>query len=226
MAQAPTTPASTPAAYPAAHSLSRDIAKLEGVGPTRAKELRARNINTLGDLIEYFPRAYQQERSERPIAELVAEQIQIARGEVVAVDYIPARPRPRFEATLRDSSGKLSLVWFNGAYLRRLIHPGKILRVQGKVRLFRNMPSMTQAKFEEVEADTEVAGEDILRAVYPATSKLSSLGLWQIIDRNIDTALEGIDEWFDPALLKRRGLIDRRHAFRAIHQPTDWNEAG
>src|SRR5687767_9976307 len=149
----PTTP-SRPA-FPATHPLSRDVGKLAGVGPVKAKQLRERGINTLGDLIEYFPRAYQQERSERPINELVPEQIQIARGEVTAVDYIPARPRPRFEATLADSSGKLSLVWFNGAYLRKLIHPGKRLRVHGKVRFFRNIPQMAQAKWEEIEGDEQ-----------------------------------------------------------------------
>src|SRR5438309_11171487 len=85
--------------------LEREIGTIEGVGATKVSEFEARGVRTLGDLLEYFPRSYQQERSERPISQLVADQIQIARGEVVAVDYIPMRPRPRFEATLRDGSG-------------------------------------------------------------------------------------------------------------------------
>src|ERR1041385_3323756 len=88
--------------------LEKGIATIEGVGTSKVKEFEARGVRTLGDLLEYFPRSYQQERSERPIDQLVADQIQIARGEVVAVDYIPMRPRPRFEATLSDGSGKLS----------------------------------------------------------------------------------------------------------------------
>src|SRR6266550_4021646 len=89
----------------------REVGRLGGGGARKVRELEARGVRTLGDLLEYFPRSYQQERSERPIDQLVADQIQIARGEVVAVDYIPMRPRPRFEATLRDGSGKLALVW-------------------------------------------------------------------------------------------------------------------
>ena len=207
------------------HALSRPIESLDGVGPTRAKQFHLLGVRTLDDLIHYFPRTYQRERAECAIRELVPEQIQIARGEVVAVDYIPARPRPRFEATLQDETGKLSLVWWNGAYLRKLIHPGKKLRVHGKVRFFRSVPQMAQAKWEEIEGDEQVMGEDLFRAVYPATSKLSSAFIWQTIDKHIDAALAGIEEWFDVDLLHKRGLMGRRQAYRAIHQPTEYREA-
>src|SRR5690348_3904658 len=70
--------------------LSRLIDDLDGVGPTRAKHLRALGIKNLGDLLEYFPRTYQFESGERAIGELTSsDAIQQARGQVVAVDYIP-----------------------------------------------------------------------------------------------------------------------------------------
>src|SRR4051812_34419760 len=102
---------------------STPIASLEGVGPIRAKQFKELGIHTLADLVEYFPRAYRFESGERKIADLVADQIQTARGEVVAVDYIPSHPRPRFEATIDDGTSVCSLVWFHGAYLRGKIHP-------------------------------------------------------------------------------------------------------
>ena len=116
-------------------SLSTPVGMLAGVGKARAAQLQQLGVNTLGDLLEYFPRRYQVERSERPISELAPGQIQYARGEVIAVNYIPY-PRKRFEATIQDPSGTLSLTWFNGAYLRDKIHPGQILRVQGKASVF------------------------------------------------------------------------------------------
>jgi ATP-dependent DNA helicase RecG len=205
--------------------LERGIETLEGVGAGRAKEFAARGVATLGDLLEYFPRNYQQERSERPISQLVADQIQIARGEVVAADYISVRPRPRFEATLSDGSGKLALVWFNSSYLRKTIYPGKLLRVNGRVKFFRGIPSMAQPRWQEVDADAEPVGQDVFRAVYPASAKLSSAMIWQTIDRALPEILPAVGEWFDDALLKRRRLMGRREALRAIHQPKGWKEA-
>ncbi|HEX2971780.1 MAG TPA: ATP-dependent DNA helicase RecG, partial [Tepidisphaeraceae bacterium] len=212
---------STPTVPP---PLDRPIDTLEGIGPTRAREFRALNVHTLGDLLEYFPRDYQYERSECPIAQLVPDAIQIARGEIVACDYV-SFGRRRFGATLQDPTGKLSLTWFNGAYLRRLIHPGMILRVQGRVKFFRGIPQIAQAKWEAIEPEADPVGEDLLRAVYPATAKLSSSFIWQVLDKNLDAALAGVEELFSPALLAKRSLLGRKQAFRAIHQPTNWNEA-
>src|SRR5690242_1135808 len=92
--------------------LSRAIEELSGVGPTRAKALKALGLHTLGDLLEYFPRDYQFESSELSIRQLVPEQIQTVRGTVVACDYVAMRGRPRFEATIDDGTAKLALVFF------------------------------------------------------------------------------------------------------------------
>src|SRR5439155_7173923 len=104
----------------------------------------------------------------------------------------------------------------------RLIHPGQVLRVQGKVRMFRNVPQMTQAKWELIEPDAPRVGEDLIRAIYPASGRLSSSIIWHTIDRHLQLALQGVDEWFDAELLQRRKLMGRKEAFATIHQPTSW----
>jgi ATP-dependent DNA helicase RecG len=213
-----------PPVDPGVEPLARPIGLLRGVGKTRLAALADAGVNTLGDLLEYFPRTYQIERSERPIAQLAANDLQYARGEVVAVNYTVGG-RPRFEATLQDPTGKLALTWFNGGYLRTRIHPGQILRVRGKVAWFRGIPSMVQPKFELIPADAPPVGEDIIRAVYPAHGPLTSPVLWKLIDAHLDEALEAIREWFPADLLRRRGLMARREAYRAIHQPTLMQEA-
>ena len=201
------------------------IESLHGVGPTRAKQFAALGVKTLGDLLDYFPRDYQYESAEKPIAELVPNQVQMARGEVVAVDYIPVRPRPRFEATLDDGSGKLALVWFNSAFLRQQIHPGKFLRVQGSVRTFRNLPQMTQAKWELIDPGEQRVGESKFRAIYPASMKLSSDVIAATVAENLPALLGDVQEWFAPELLRKRRLIGRRTAYEWIHCPVDQPQA-
>src|SRR3954468_18015694 len=139
---APTAPAPAPTSASASSSqsiLTHRVDTIDGVGPTRARELRALGLQKLEDLLEYFPRDYQREFAEGSVAQLQPDQIHTVRGEVVAVNYIPVRPRPRFEATIFDGNAKLALVWFNSAWLRQKIHPGKTLRVRGRVKFFRNM---------------------------------------------------------------------------------------
>jgi len=205
--------------------LSTPVEDLPGVGPTRAKHLADLGVNTLGELLEYFPRTYQHETEERAINQLDAGPIQTARGKVVAVDYIPVRPRPRFEATLDDGTGVLACVWFNGAYLRRTIHPGITLRVKGKVGSFRNIPQMTQPKFWNIDENAEAVTESQFRPIYPASAKLSSEQIQRIVEPSLEAAVGNIEEWFPESILKRRGLIPRRDAYRLIHRPASTHEA-
>src|SRR3954465_3627065 len=114
---------SSPAAPAKGSALARQVEELAGVGPTRAKALKALGLHTLGDLLEYFPRDYQFESSELTIQQLVPEQVQTVRGPGVGCDSV-SRGRPRFEATIDDGTAKLALVFFHGAYLRKQIHPG------------------------------------------------------------------------------------------------------
>src|SRR5579862_8248278 len=109
--------------------LARPIEDLQEIGPARAKAFRALGVATLGDLLEYFPRDYQYESEEKPLDRMQDGEIGIARGEVTAVNYIAGgRGKPRFEATLSDGPNRLALVFFHGAYLRRQVHPGIMLR--------------------------------------------------------------------------------------------------
>ena len=208
-----------------AASLARPIESLGGVGPTRARAFAALGVNTLGDLIEYFPRDYQFESSERSISQLVAGEIQTARGEVVAVDYVPVRPRPRFEATIDDGTAKAAIVWFHGSYLRTKIHPGMRIRVQGKVGVFRNIPQFTNPRWEVVDETTERVQQSRFRAIYPATAKLPTEVIERTVGDNLDAALAEVPEWFAPELLRTRHLPGRREAHRAIHRPADLNDA-
>jgi ATP-dependent DNA helicase RecG len=201
------------------------IESLPGIGLTRAKHFRALGIRTLADILEYFPRAYQYESAERSIRELVADQIQTARGEVVAVDYAVGRGRPRFEATLDDGTDKLALVFFNMPYLRGKIRPGMYLRVQGMVKLFRNLPQMANPKWREIDPGVARIEESKLRPIYPASAKLASETIERAIAESLDAALPLVEEWFDAALIRKHGLLPRRDAYRIIHRPPTEREA-
>jgi ATP-dependent DNA helicase RecG len=201
------------------------IDALEGVGPTRAKYLRELGLHSLIDLLEYFPRDYRHELAEGSIRSLIVDQIQTVRGEIVACDYIPMRPRPRFEATIDDGSGKLGLVWFHGAYLRRSLHPGQTIRVRGKVKFFRNVPQMANPKWELVTEETDRIDQETFRPIYPASMKMPTDAIARIVRDNLPDALKLVDEWFEPDLLAKRDLLSRADAYRLIHTPANLDEA-
>ena len=207
--------------------LDAPVESLAGVGPKRAASLHKLGLQTLGDLLDYLPRDYRFEGSERGVDELVNEQIQTVRGEVVAADYIAGRPRSRFEITLKDdrSGEKLACVWFNAAWMRTKVRPGMMLRVRGKVRTYRNFPQMANPKWEEVHAGAAEVDVDRFRPIYAATADLASEQIEAIIKEGLDAGVDALPEWFGDDLLRRRDLIGRRDAYRLIHQPADQGDA-
>jgi ATP-dependent DNA helicase RecG len=209
-----------------AAGLARPIEDLHDIGPARAKALRGLGVGTLGDLLEYFPRDYQYESEERPIDRLRKGEISLARGEVTAVNYIAGgHGKARFEATLSEGVRRLALVFFHGAYLRRQIHPGLLLRVRGKVQFFRGIAQMVNPKWEVVEPGTKAVEDAKFRAVYPANSRISSETIERIVSVNLNEALAEVGEWFGAGILARRKLMGRAAAYRAIHQPMDRRQA-
>ncbi len=206
-------------------TLDRPLESLDGVGPARARKLKKLGLNRLGDLLEYFPRDYRFESAEKKISDLKSDETQTVRGRVIAVDYIPIRPRPRFEATIDDGTEKLALVWFHGGYLRRLIHPDLVIRVRGAIKFFRGMPQMSNPKWEVIEEDAAPITQATFRAVYPGSQEMPSDAIGRIIRDNIAPALQTVQEWFDPQLLNRRQLLGRADAYRLIHMPESEQDA-
>src|SRR5207244_800289 len=130
---------------------------------------------------------YQRQSEELTIDRMRGtDEIQTVRGEVVAVNYVPSRPRPRFEATIDDGTGKCALVWFNAGYIRNVLHPGSWVRVKGKVRFYKNIPQIVQPKHEMIEAEAHRVSEAKFHAVYPATENLPSDAIGRIIAQNLE----------------------------------------
>jgi ATP-dependent DNA helicase RecG len=62
-------------------------------------------------------------------------------------------------------------------------------------------------------------------AIYPATERLSSEAIARLIQEALPLALPRIEEWFEPAILRRRSLPGRAEAFEKIHVPANLREA-
>jgi ATP-dependent DNA helicase RecG len=78
---------------------------------------------------------------------------------------------------------------------------------------------MANAKWETITEEAEPVGEDIFRAVYPASAKISSEVIGALIADHINEVVPAIPEWFGHDLLHHRKLIARAQAYQLIHCP-------
>ena len=194
---------------------------VKGVGPRRAGQLAALGIETVEDLLLYFPRRFDLRKQAQPIETLTGdERNATVAGEVVDVYENAFARRPYFQCTLDDGTGQVLLKWFHALYLRDQITPGLVLAVSGKVSAYKQAIQFIHPTHQVLWAgeNPHLAGDELL-PVYPAGAKLSSNVIAGIIKKVLPRTAELIHPWFDREYLGERGLMRRPAAVAAMHRP-------
>ncbi len=235
---------------PAREVLARSVTTLPGVGDRRAEALGRLGIRRLADLLMHVPFRYERHRDAETIeaaSRLAAagsgrEQVSVV-GEVAAVRHAPGR-RPRVEATLEDETGRLSLSWFNAAWIARQLHPGARIRCVGRLEQVPGGIRMTNPRWERLREDDRPlmpppdAGDADgdggtlidtdaaeLVPVYPATDGLPSRAIAGLVRAALAVAGGVLQDHLPEAYRHERDLPSLAEALRFVHAPADEAEA-
>jgi ATP-dependent DNA helicase RecG len=201
--------------------LSMPVQYLKGVGPTRAKTFAQLGVETVGDLLEYFPRDWNFIPEAVKINQFRPNQMIAVIGMIESIDYQNYRRQPIFEAMISDDTGICRIIWFHGGYLRNQMEPGQIILAYGKVTLYKHQLQLTNPKFLILDEHHPESAEYLGGGVYPASNKLSSRQIKRIIKPALVHIKDLVSEFFDKDFLKEKNLIGRKEAFAWIHQPPD-----
>jgi len=210
--------------------LDTPVRFVKGVGPVRAEQLAQLGIQTVEDLLTYFPRRFDLRRHVQPIAALRDDgRAATVAGEVSDVNERPFGKRPFLQCTLTDETGCVLVRWFHGGYLRSRIKPGIHLAVSGRPKAYRGRLQFINPQHQVIwEAGATDLSRDELLPVYPAGGKLSSGQIGKVIRNALPLAQKLIPRWFGREYLQPRGLMSRPAAVAAMHRPEDkeqWAQA-
>lgn len=103
--------------------LKKDIQYIKGVGPNRAKLLKKIGIQTLEELITYYPRDYEDRGKPKKIAEIVeGEETLISAIVVSKISEIRTRSRKMtiYKLIVRDDTATCIITWYNQSYLKNI----------------------------------------------------------------------------------------------------------
>ncbi len=212
---------------------SSKLTALHGVGPTYASALAEAGLETLRDLLWALPYRYVDRGAVRKIAELDRWHQPGGERETVTVigtvkDLRQTTTRVQrmnlMEALLEDGSGTLRLIWFNQAYLAKILKPGDRIIAFGPLALGRHGLEMRGPAVEVIGRGAEPE-EPWIRRFLPLYRKLGPL-TGRIRGRLVQEALVKVrasEEWLPAELSK--GLPDLLDALRLLHQPPDEADA-
>ncbi len=201
--------------------VSMPVQYLKGVGPARAKTFAQLGVETVGDLLEYFPRDWNFVPEPTKIAQTQPGEDTAVIGLVESTDYQDYRRQPIFEAVISDDTGVCRIIWFHGGFLRNQLEPGQIIIASGKVTLYKHQLQLTNPKFVVLDEEHPHSAEYFSGGVYPACKGLSSRQIKKIIGRVREATDKLVPEFYVKSFLKKANLISRKDAFRWIHLPPD-----
>ena len=104
----------------------QNITAVKGIGEKTAKLFQKIGVETVEELLHYYPRAYDEFKEPQPISELKEDTI-AAVGGILAKTADVVRYGTRLQVTtagLRDSGGTLALAWYNMPYLHATLKAG------------------------------------------------------------------------------------------------------
>jgi ATP-dependent DNA helicase RecG len=207
--------------------LASPIEYLKGVGPQRAMILRKElNIGSFRDLLELYPYRHIDKSRISSISDIhAASDFVLVTGWLGSLQILGEGRSKRLVSTLRDATGLLQLVWFQGiSWIEKNLKPGFRYRAYGRVGYFNGEVQLTHP---EIEGFDELNGDvSALQPIYPSTEKLKirSLGGRQIakLTKQLLSQLreKDIPEFIPPEITEKIELISRFQAFQFIHFPT------
>lgn len=197
---------------------------IKGVGPHRAGVLAEIGIESVSDLLRYYPRRYLDRTSFSKINTLrVGEETGVV-GRVESFGIKRTRRRTYFQLNIRDDTGYLQCIWFNAiSWISDKFQPGNLVAVFGKVGFFEGL-QITHPDFDILDDGEDPVNTGKILAQYSGSTALKKVGLEsRAFRRIIRTVFKRLDheipDTFTPEFLNRLGLVDLDSATRNIHQP-------
>lgn len=193
------------------------ITKLSGIGEKRAALFRKLGINTVGDMISYYPRAYDNWADVTPISSVVPGERCVVRARVsTPVNNVRiSGGRMMAKLSVSDDSGYLNLVFFNNKYISTMLRYGEEYCFMGRVAYDNYGYQMVSPEFSK--ADTLEA----ITPVYNLTAGLTNRMLIKAAKDALSMLPEVVKEPLPYDILKRYDLCPLSYALINIHFPSD-----
>ena len=212
--------------------LGQDIMYLPGVGPNRKKTLSEElNINTFGDLLEYYPYKHVDRSRLYNIHELNGDMpfVQV-KGHILSFETFKMSARKeRVVAHFTDGSGKvMDLTWFNGGkYAKQSYAIGKEYVIFGRPNVFNGRINVTHPDIDA--ADKLELSAMGMQPYYNTTEKMKKVGmnsrsLERFVKTLLDTLKEPLPETLPDFMVQKLHLMARDEALRKIHYPQNAKE--
>jgi ATP-dependent DNA helicase RecG len=218
-------------------TLTDPLEKIFRLSPLQKAALKRLGLITVHDMVYYFPARYSHVSEIKLIRDIAAGETVTLYGKISKLKTKKGfRSKiPMAEGMLEDASGTLPVIWFNQAYLAKMVHEGGQVELSGRVSegkkgLYLANPELKSKESLPIDAHESLFGaggqENFGFPVYPETRGITSRFLYHTIQKIFGSGiLSQIEEYIPEEILKRYSLPSIGSALVFIHMPKNENHA-
>ncbi len=205
-------------------ALNASLTVLAGVGPRHAGMLSRLGLNTLGDMLYYYPRRYDDYSQLKAIRDLFYGQQVTVIGTLTSVNSRQARGGRMsiIEAVINDGTGGIRLTWFNQPWLVNRLKVGEAVSVSGQVqqdlgRLVMNTPDWEPVEVENLHTNRIVP-------IYPLTANVTQKWLRKLMTQVVTYWAPKLTDHLPESIRRAAGLLDLGTALLQVHRPDSMDQ--
>lgn len=199
--------------------LKDSISTLKGIGAKKAETLGKLKIETIEDLLCFFPRKYEDRQHVSTIMEAPFDKDVLISGMVVKKSNVSKQFNKRIplRVQVEDNTGSVELLFFNARYLANYFLPGQEYTLFGKITLNNGRRQMAHPEFHKKGDPDDIRG---ILPVYPLTEGISQAQMrnWQMAAAQ---AAGELKEWLPERVVKQNHLCSPAYAIENIHFPKE-----
>ena len=202
--------------------------KLEDI-PTKyitAKQLsnlKSLGINTIYDLIYYFPRAYDDRTNIKKIGELKFNEYVVIKANVMSVVNLTVRSGKKVvKAMVSDGTGIMEILWFGMPYIKKSLKIGEEYLFIGQTKKSAVF-QLINPEYKLFSEQQKVSENEIL-PIYSSNKNITQNSLRKLVEKFLVNFLNYFEENIPDELIKEYKIMERKSAIKNIHYPVSMKE--
>ena len=196
--------------------LDRNIQYLKGVGEKKAALFAKLKVYTVGDLLAFYPRAYENWRDVYAIEDAPLDE-EVCVSAILISPFSVRKTRAGSllcSAAASDGKSFLALTFFNNQYVKDALKDGEEYLFYGKIHL--NQDGCREMTAPAYAAPAE---QGYLHPVYPQTERLNSRAIARTVRAALTLCGDTLPETLPEEQIKKYRLLPLRQAIEQIHFP-------
>ncbi len=199
--------------------LEDKVSKINRIGATTSKKLNKIDIETINDLLFYFPIRYDDFSEVTPIEKIQKSKSVNIVGKIEMIQNRRAHRRKIYitEALISDESGIIKVIWFNQPFIARNLKNGDKISLAGKIEEDYTGYIMKSPVYEKITSNKQIHTQGLVPN-YRLTSNLTQKQIRFLIKQVIGLTDQIID-WVPKNIIKDLKLLSLGSAIKKIHFP-------